>query len=227
VSWFLTNRKRVVAGPLVPPGGWRPSRRIARTFPSLSKLLGEAFTSEIAVDGDDYVLFSWEGRDGVSSWLARPPCPAPGASLFPLHRALLMEFGGIMERANESEPTWLLNTNESLTETESRRDASFLSDYAWAFESVPGGIPIVLTDHYSISAEANGNTTLCHRKSGEVLLFAPDHSFKDVVPMETCPPYTLYRRKNGRTFVDWVETMARQWARALSRPPSRRRRAGR
>jgi hypothetical protein len=187
---------------------------VSSHFPTLARLLAAAHLSSVAIDEDDYVLFSWEVRDGVLAWLSRPPEASPPATLFPAHRVLLETFGGIAERGGEFEGQWLLNTNDSLTFREASHDAGFIQDYAWAFESVPGGIPIDLASYYSISREANGNDTLCHRVTGELLLFAPDHSFRHLVPLAGCPEYTLYRINGAPYFVDWVEVVARQWLEA-------------
>jgi hypothetical protein len=215
LSWFLTDRHRLEVGALVRPGGWRASSRFREVFPTLARLLEAAHTSHVGLDDGDYCLFSWEGRSWISSWLAPPPAADTDAALLPDHRVLLAEFGGITERSGHPDGSWLLNANVSLIGGEERADASFIRDYAWAFEGVSGGIPIVLEDYYPICWEANGNATLCHRTTGDVLLFAPDHSFDDVTPLEGCPPYTLYRRAGGRTFVEWVETVAHQWTAAL------------
>jgi hypothetical protein len=47
--------------------------------------------------------------------------------------------------------------------------------------------------------------------AGDVPLFAPDHSFNHVVPLAGCPEYTLYRINGAAGFVEWVETVAKQW----------------
>ena len=108
-------------------------------------------------------------------------------------------------------PSWLLNHESALTEKEASHDATFIRDYAWAFEDAGCKIPIDLTAHYSIAREANGNTTLCHRSTGEVLLFAPDHAFDFVTPLEGCPEYTLYRIHGAPDLRHWVHAVARQW----------------
>lgn len=59
--------------------------------------------------------------------------------------------------------------------------------------------------------EANGNSTLCRRTDGTVLMFAHDHSFDHVTPLEGYPLYTLYRIKGAATFREWVERVAEQW----------------
>ena len=215
IPWFLDGNERVVAGDLAHPGKWRMPNALARTFPVLTDLLGSAYTSNVSIGSRHYVLFSWEGEHGISAWLSPRPSLSPTGELVPAHRDLLTVFGGITERANEPETTWLLNTNESLTNDEASNDATFIREYDWAFADVPGGIPIDLAAYYSISREANGNNTFCHRRHADVLLFAPDHSFDDVEPLEGCPPYTLYRRHGASTFVDWVEMVAEQWASSL------------
>lgn len=207
--WFVKDRKRIDVSPLSSPGAWSPSAEFSALFPSLANLLGAAHTSAVSLDDNHFILFSWESRDCVLSWLARPPAPAADG-LYPAHRTLLSEFGGVTERSGEFNGQWLLNTNESLTLAEASHDATFLRDCARVFEKT-GGIPIDMTAYYSISQEANGNDTLCHRVAGDVLMFAQDHSFKHVVPLEGCPDYTLYRINGAPGFVEWVEAVARQW----------------
>ena len=216
LEWFLSARRRVDVGPLSSAGSWQASEGFRAMFPALTRLLEAAHTSRVRIDDANYVLFSWEGPEGISSWLAPPAESTVDAALFPAHRALLREFGGISERTNEPDGSWLLNTNESLTLREAQHDATFISDYGWAFEKAPGGIPIDTAAYYSMSREANGNNTLCHRVTGDVLLFAPDHAFNYVRPLEGCPDYTLYRINGADTFVGWVEAIAHQWMGAPS-----------
>lgn len=144
-------------------------------------------------------------------WLSLLPLADPPRNLFAEHRELLASFGGVVERFNEPEGSWLLNHNAVLTEREGSHDASFIRPYSWAFEKAGLTIPIDTSEYYSIAREANGNTTLCHRSSGEVLMFAPDHCFRHLERLEGCPEYTLYRINGARIFRDWVNTIARQW----------------
>ncbi len=98
-----------------------------------------------------------------------------------------------------------------LTEREASHDASFIQDYKWAFEDADLTLPIEPSEYYSIAREANGNATLCHRVSGQVLMFAPDHCFDNLTELEGCPEYTLYRINGAATFRDWVNAIAVQW----------------
>jgi len=168
---------------------------------------------------------SWPPAIDIRDTGAPSSRTSPGSSIqarpniYPAHATLLRSFGGIVDRANEPEDTWLLNNNEVLTEREASYDSSFIEHYAWAFEETPGHIPIVTGDYYSIAREANGNDTLCHRRDRTVLLFAPDHSFDHVAPLAGCPDYTPYTREGASRFTEWVEVVARQWSSALERAP--------
>jgi hypothetical protein len=209
--WFLEPGQVAEVGDTRGPDPWRPATsEFDRHFPRLHRLLMRARVTPVDVAGDSYELFTWlEGAES-RAWLARPPTAEPPRGLYPAHRTMLRSFGGIVER-NEPLHSWLLNQNEVLTEREAAHDASFIRDYAWAFESVGGIIPIELSAFYSIAREANGNDTLCDRTSGRVLLFAPDHSFTHVTPLAGCPEYTLYELDGARDFVSWVEVVAQQW----------------
>jgi hypothetical protein len=212
VPWFLDHGTMAKVGPSKDPGNWEPASPAFTTrFPALGQLLKNAFVASIDLNASSYVLFTWQRKDkSFCSWLSPAPSNDPPNSLYPDHQTLLASFGGIVERSNE--PTWwALNHNDVLTEREARFDATFIADYAWAFERASVEVPIELKQFYSIAREANGNTTLCHRTTGEVLLFATDHAFKHVEVLPGCPEYTLYRFLRVRQFRDWVETIARQW----------------
>jgi len=215
VSWFLGPREKASVHALRPAGSWSGGAGFHKLFRALSELLRAAEVTELTVKGEAHVLFTWDGSSNPRSWLCRAPVSEPARTLHPAHATLLRSFGGIVERANEPEDTWLLNQNEVLTEREASYDASFIKDYAWAFRETPGRIPIAVRDHYSIAREANGNDTLCHRRDGTILLFAPDHAFHHVRRLAGCPPYTLYTLNGARRFADWVNVIARQWSDAL------------
>jgi hypothetical protein len=82
---------------------------------------------------------------------------------------------------------------------------------AGRLRTYPPGFPSISRPYYSIAREANGNTTLCHRLTGDVLAFAPDHSFDHIAPLEGCPEYSLYRIPSAPTFEAWVAAVALQW----------------
>ena len=212
VPWFLQDR-RVRDVRDAPRGSWRPrSSEFSGLFPELTRLLASSFVTHVATDDRAYVLHSWEDEDGSArSWLCPPPHDRVSLDVYPAHRILLESFGGVVERSNELLDSWLLNHTDVLTAEEAKHDATFIESYGWAFADFPNGIPIDLEAYYSMAREANGNTTLCHRQTGAVLLFAPDHSFDHIVPLEGCPEYSLYRIPTALTFEAWVAAIARQW----------------
>lgn len=207
VSWLLHGGKEAVAGEPAPADATQID---VRRFPNLSRLVGAASATPVSIEGVDHQLLTWNLKSGDRrSWLCLPPTDA-GDEVHPDHRALLHGFGGIVERSNEPD-SWLLNCNDALTAREATQDASYLADYAWILEDLGTGWPIVPEDYYSICAEANGNDTICHRREGDVLMFAPDHAFDHLEVLDGCPPYSLYRIVGAPRFVDWVEEVARQW----------------
>ena len=193
-----------------PPGSWhQESIEFTLLFPALVQLLGKASVSSVEMDENQYQLFSWQQSDDqFSGWLCPTLVSAP-STLFQDHKILLKSFGGIIEYVGAPPDTWIMSHDQVLTLKAAERDARFIKDYEWAFEGRP--VPIDLDQFYAIAIEANGNTTLCHRLTGEVVLFAPDHAFDHVVPYRGCPEYTLYNIEGVRDFRSWVNAVATQW----------------
>ncbi|MBB6566098.1 hypothetical protein HPO96_33105 [Kribbella sandramycini] len=121
--------------------------------------------------------------------------------------------GGVVERFGEPESRWL-NHNEVLTAGATRLAVGqVLADYGWIWERAGIGVPIDGEAYYVVGVEANGNLTLAPRAGGRLLLFAPDHSFDDVTPLEGCPPYSLYTFDGVPDLGSWIEDAAESWLR--------------
>lgn len=186
-------------------------------FPELHRLLDAGSALAVDIDDQPFELVTWATSSGSSlSWLCRTPNDEPPADVFSAHGRLLKCFGGIVDRSFNEPSTWLLNCNDALTEREARANHSLLEAYAWMMEDHGGSWPIDPANYYSICSEANGNTTLCNRYDGTILLFAPDHAFDHIVPLDGCPPYSLYRIPTAIDFTSWVEEIARQWLDAIA-----------
>jgi hypothetical protein len=178
----------------------------------MSELLERATFTPISIDERALELLTWQRSDGSKvSWLCPRPSIVPPTDLFADHQLVLAHFGGVIERSHDEPSTWLLNCNSALTEREARDDASFIDNYLGIVDDHGESWPIDPTSYYSICREANGNTTLCNRHDGSVVLFAPDHSFDHIVPLEGCPPYSLYRIPTAPDFASWVNAIATQW----------------
>lgn len=210
VPWFLDDDADVHVSEA--RNGLQVSSSVADSFPAFESLLSRSSVTPVLINHIPHELLAWNGADGFRiGWLCLAPNPQTPHDIYPHHIELLRSIGGIVERFNEPEGTLLLNHADALTAREAAHDASFINDYKWAFDGAGVDLPIEPSEYYCIAREANGNTTLCHRETGEVILFAPDHSFDLVTPLDGCPGYTLYTIDGIVTFNDWVETLAKQW----------------
>jgi hypothetical protein len=217
IPWFLNQGAAVKVDTRHETRSLSPL--VGSLFPALAELLALASFTDVSVNDTRYELVAWDSSDGDRfGWLCLPPSANVPQELHEDHRKLLASFGGIVQRFNEPEDTWLLNLNDALTEREASHDASFLQDYNWAFENAGLTLPIAPSEFYSIAREANGNATLCHRVNGQVLMFAPDHCFNHLTKLEGCPKYTLYTINGNATFRDWVNAVAAQWLEHVAKP---------
>lgn len=221
VPWFLDADADVRVSE--PRDGLTLPSPVADIFPSLANLLAQSLVTPVSVNGIPHQLLAWDAADDYRiGWLCLSPTHDLPNNIHPDHAELLRSFGGVIERFNEPNNTWLLNHNDALTGREASHDASFINDYMWAFNDAGVDVPIQPPDYYSIAREANGNTTLCHRTTGQVLLFAPDHAFDFVVAFDGCPEYTLYTINGIVTLRDWVDAIARQCSLHAAKSPSNR-----
>jgi hypothetical protein len=209
--WLVGSPGEATVRPL--DSVFRPTRPFRFAFPRLTELLSRARRSEVMLATGPHLLFAWDAPEHeVRAWLS-PAAPAVvPETAAPDHRILLHCFGGVSERFNEPVDNWLLNHNQSLTAADVSRDASFMADYRWAFDEC-GGIPIDMAAYYPVAWEANGNCVLCARESGQLLFFAPDHAYRDLVPYGGCPMYTLHTKAGAGTLREWVERISEQWLR--------------
>ncbi|MFJ3405338.1 hypothetical protein [Promicromonospora sp. NPDC090134] len=92
-----------------------------------------------------------------------------------------------------------------------------LGAYEWMWADEGLRIPIEAADYVPVAGEANGNLTLAHRRTGEVVWFAPDHAASGVTVLQGCPEYSLYTFDGAPDLALWVEAGASQWARSWCR----------
>lgn len=212
-SWAVPAGTRAV-GRLGPALGraYLPTDAFVRTFPALDRLLRRARTTPLALPSGPAFLVAWNDENGEPiGWLCPPPSSAPAASLHPLHQLLLQSFGGIGERMNEPDDTWLLNLNSALIESESLRPHGWFDYYAGSCEV--HGCPLIINrdDYIPFAFEANGNCTLYHRVTSAIIMEAHDHSFDHVRPLPGCPEYSLYSILGSPDLTGWVTALADQW----------------
>jgi len=214
ITWFLYRSSSLKV--TTSDEKLRLAPKAAQLFPPLAKLIARATVTNVIVDRVPYKLLGWELRDGKRcGWLCPLPSKRTPKGVCKDHAILLKSFGGIVERFNQFESSWLLNLNDALTQKEAA-DGTFLASLKCMFDDERLTLPIDPTEYYSIAGEANGNTTLCHRKTGRLLLFAHDHAFDYVTILKGCPDFTLYTIRGASTFRQWVNAISRQWLRHLA-----------
>ena len=189
-----------------------PTDEFVVAFPQLDRLLRLARATELNGPSGLSFLIAWTDEGGEpTGWVCPSPARSPDLSLHPVHRLLLRSFGGIGERMNEREDTWLLNLNSALIEAQS------LLPHGW-FDYYQGScqvhsLPTVVNadDYVPFAFEANGNCTLYHRGTSAIIMEAHDHSFHHVVPLPGCPAYSLYSIRGCPDLRSWVNNVATQW----------------
>jgi hypothetical protein len=206
VTWFVSPGATVDVGE---SHSWR--RGDLADLPEVSALLGASLVTPVTVDGTAYELLAWGPADDRRGWLSLPPVETTHEEVHPVHRAFWTSCGGIVERFNEP-ATWWLNHDDVLTEDAARLAvAPVLHDFRWLWEDQDLQLPIDPGDYYAVGIEANGNLTLAHRTSGQLLLFASDHAFEGDSPLPGCPPYSLMTIDGVPSLASWIETCAVAW----------------
>jgi hypothetical protein len=171
-------------------------------LPALSALLAGSRVTPLMVDGRPHELVTGGGW----AWLCEPPGGAE-IEVVPAHREFWAVCGGIVE--SHGMGGWLLNQDEVLTAGLAGGDVTgLLADYEWLWSDAGLPVPIDPADYYPAAIEANGNHTLVHRRTGQVLLFAPDHDFDGVRPLPGCPENSLLTIDGLPDLRSWLEALA-------------------
>lgn len=204
--WFLQPGDTQLVGEERP---W--SRAAVDGLPQLSALLGSATLTSVTVSDTAYELLAWGPVGDRRGWVGYPPLGGDTGQIALAHRGFWAVCGGIVERFGEPE-TWWMNQDQVLTAAATQISVSdVLADCSWLWDDDGLTIPIQPEEYYVVAVEANGNLTLAHRQSGQLLLFAPDHAFTGVTPLPGCPPYSLFSFDNEPNLAAWIEVCAGGW----------------
>ncbi|MBL0740895.1 hypothetical protein [Chryseolinea lacunae] len=189
------------------------------TFPSLHTLISQASVLDVTLTRKkrtiSYKLFTWTNAANLKrGWLCEFETNDSPIEILSEHQLLLDNIGGIVATYDQI-PTAaeMLTDNQNFLFTKSQCSRG-LNDWAILYSQSCGfeGIEKIQTDDLiCFVCEANGNETLYDLNTKQVLLFAPDHSFRNVEVLEGQPEYTFYKMTGITTFVDYVETLADQW----------------
>ncbi|QGQ96436.1 hypothetical protein EHS13_16870 [Paenibacillus psychroresistens] len=213
ISWFINPIDKITLSETYHGiEFFKFSESFISIYPVLSELLLKARVTNIQVNNKSYQLLGWSDFEGNSfGWLAKPPTFEINKPLCNEHKILLSNFGGITERWNETEISWLLNLNSALTLEDAEEGFQGWQDYiadmcnGEGFESY-----ITPNDYIAFAFEANGNITLYHKDNSSIIMLAHDHCFEHIIPLEGYPEYTIYRINECPNFVSWVEQIAIQ-----------------
>nr|WP_042183663.1 hypothetical protein [Kibdelosporangium sp. MJ126-NF4]CEL15706.1 hypothetical protein [Kibdelosporangium sp. MJ126-NF4]CTQ93631.1 hypothetical protein [Kibdelosporangium sp. MJ126-NF4] len=188
------------------------SRGGVEGLPWLSALLNSARLTTLSISGTPYELLAWGPAESRRGWLCEPVAQ-PKPEVHQTHRLFWTVCGGIVEQF-AGPRSWLLNQDDVLTATAAEQEivANSLRDYGWLWKDEGLDVPIDPADYYAVAIEANGNVTMVHRRSGELLLFAPDHSFDKITPYPGCPKNSLYTFDELPDLASWIEACAEAWS---------------
>lgn len=189
-----------------------------KLFPNLFKLLSSANTELIELVRDKEVskfyLFTWKNiNDETSGWL----CKIEEEIKLDIPKdleILIKNMGGIQESYSEiydDEQRFTDNQNFLFVASEFRKGLGLFDEFYLDLCKVESKEPIDTSKLIRIAEEANGNETFIDLKTGEIVVFAPDHDFDYVRFFEDQPEYTFYKIKNVITIIDYAETLAKQW----------------
>jgi len=215
-SWFIKKQDIVQIGKTeyASYSIFKPSEEFEIKYPTFKELLCSARVTEIRVNSDNYYLFGWTNNQGESfGWLCLPSDGSPTKlELHQDHLLLISSFGGIIEKWNEPEDSWILNYDSVLCSEKCSLGFNGGEEYIHYMCEDHDVSPLIKSEEYiSFAFEANGNSSIYHRESGKVLMFAPDHCFDFITPLEGFPEYTLYKFNDCTDFRGWVEHIASQY----------------
>jgi hypothetical protein len=185
-------------------------------MPVTSRLLSAATVTPVQIDGVDHELLAWGPATDRRGWLCRlPELRDDDGGISEVLRTVWAATGGIVEHfGNVSGSWWWLNCTDVLTREAARWPVEqMLADYEWMWTNEGLRIPITAADYVPVAREANGNITLAHRRTGQVVWFAPDHFASGVTVLPGCPAYSLYTFDGAPDLASWIETGVTQWAR--------------
>lgn len=216
VSWFISQEDNIIINN--DNHVIELSNLFKKTFPLLTRLISKARVLNLTINTQPYILFSWTDKEENScGWLNKvEPTNSSKFYLIEEHRLLLNTIGGIQESYNEPYPSLNNNQNFMFIESECSIGIDTWDEYYIELCTDDNIEPSDWNDCICFAVEANGNLTLYNTKSKEVLLFAHDHCFEDVVCLEGQPEYTFYKIENIDNFTDYIESLADSWLARLN-----------
>ena len=215
VSWFFKADDKIEFKPTKP----NFSTEFKETFPKLLELLSRAEVLEVNLIREEetilYKLFSWTDSENLKSgWLCKFEKIENGIKILPEHQLLLDNIGGIQENYHQLELDYEILADNQFFLFIHSECTSGMGEMKKYYEEIceeEQTNPIETKDLICFVEEANSNRTYYNIHTKEILLYAHDHGFDFVEVLEGQPEYTFYTINGVNNFVDYVETVAKEW----------------
>jgi hypothetical protein len=209
ISWFFQENDKVE----IEEKSFDLSDDFNLIFPKLTELIECARKTHLRINNVPHILFAWNDIDDeIFGWLNKiEDFENTPNQLSKEHKILLKNIGGIQESFNQPEDSLTNNQNFMFIGTECSFGIGSWDEY---YKETCDEQNIESINHSKLICfveEANGNKTLYDTISNDILLFASDHCFDDIKPIDGQPEYTFYKYNNIKSFTDYVEKVADEW----------------
>lgn len=213
------NNKQVIFNS-IGDGTINLSSEFISLFPQLTQLLSKASKVEFTLNGNQrFRQYIWTNSKGqTSGWLCKlEHCIPQGRNLIDEHILLANTMGGIIDYWVDGNIGQLKSFIQANNFTFCLTD-SHTGIIGWEDTRERCKMKAIasrnVSDYVTFALEANGNSTFYNHKTKEVFVYLhDDYSPFDTEPICDCP---IYRYREAKTFVDYVELLAKQWQEALS-----------
>jgi hypothetical protein len=194
------------------------------TFPTLYQLVSQANVISVNITRKkqvfNYVLLTWTDKNKLkASWLLNLNHEKSKINIINEHQLLVENIGGIEEsyfQQETDEEILSLNQNFLFIKSNCTIGLGGWDEYYSEMCNDENKQEIDFKEFICFVEEANGNLTLYDPKSKDVLLFASDHCFDNVELLENQPELTFYKINGITNFIDYVETLAKQWIKIIT-----------
>ncbi|WP_299315052.1 hypothetical protein [uncultured Aquimarina sp.] len=209
ISWFFNETDKVE----IEIKSFDLSADFKLIFPKLTKLIDCARITHLQINNVPHILFAWNDIDGeIFGWLNKiEDRENLYHQLSNEHKILLQNIGGIQESFNQPDDSLTNNQNFMFIGTKCSFGIGSWNEYYKETCDEENVEPIDHSNLICFVEEANGNLTFYNPTTNDIILFASDHCFDDITPLNEQPEYTFYKYDNIKSFPDYVEKIADEW----------------
>ena len=209
ISWFFQENDKVE----IEERTLELTNDFKNIFPKLTKLIECSRKTFLRINNVPHILFAWNDIDDeIFGQLNKiEDLENVSDNLSAEHKILLQNIGGIQESFNQPEDSLTNNQNFMFIGNECSFGIGTWNEY---YKETCEEENIEQIDHSNLICfveEANGNMTFYNSKTNKIILFASDHCFDDITPINGQPEYTFYSYDKIKTFTEYVEQVAKEW----------------